>query len=124
MKFKNLSREDFTILYEEFPMKVLKKLLGVYGKPLTTNWVIARRDSYNLPKKPWGRPPQISVYRGEERPKYTPEQKALLYKTLYNEYIQIYLDKNMKKENDYDTLLQQAIVYAKEQMTIYHKDFC
>lgn len=71
MKFKSMTQEEFTFLYNNLPVKKLARALGYYDKngkfhPVTLKFIQKRRDAYGLePKEHQGRPAEKFYWRDE-----------------------------------------------------------
>lgn len=73
-KLKNLTKEEFKILYDSMSQKQLSKTLNV-----TIKTVMKRVAAYDLPRKPKGRPIHNSVCFKDET-QSNPEVDAILKK--------------------------------------------
>ena len=71
MRFKSMTREEFTFLYNNLPVKKLARALGYYDKngkfhPMTLKFIQKRRDAYGLERKTHlGRPDEKFYWKDE-----------------------------------------------------------
>ena len=68
MKFKTMTQEEFTLLYNFFTVEGLARALHdpITKRPLSLKKIHHLRDKYGLPGKPYGRPIQEVVFKGEK----------------------------------------------------------
>ena len=71
-----MTQEEFTLLYNFFTVEGLARALHdpITKRPLSLKKIHHLRDKYGLPRKPYGRPIQAVMFKGDEDVTEPPKQ--------------------------------------------------